>query len=1008
MLEKSAKPKKKSLFKKLLIAIGFLFIVIILLAISIPYFFSDDIKAYINKEISDNIDAKVDYDNIELSLLKSFPNLNTSISDIKIQGINNFSDKELFKADEINLELDIMSLFSDKIQIVDFTVVKPLINVIVLPDGKANYDIVKDTKGKTENEDFSMKNLNLKHYSILDANIKYIDLQSKKGIKIRGLNHKGSGDFKDIKFKLITSTKIDSLSFKSDGITLLKNANLDWDINFDVDLEKMLFDIKENILKLNELKLISQGKFILNDDFIDFDFKLSAPGNSFKEIYSIIPLAYTKDFKDIKTSGTYSFIGDIKGKLFYEKEIYPDFNFKINLNNGYVKSPEMPLPIEKINSDILIKKVGKSLNNTIIDINPMEFFIEGEKMSMIVNIKNLLTNPLSKGIFKGSLNLGILSKAFPVEDLKQLSGYINTDLRFNFNQSMTTKELDGYASIKNIKAQYSDFPDVLVSNANTKFSNQLIKVNDLTMKLGDSDLSSDVSIQNPLNYFSKNKIVGIEFNGKSKFFNADEWMQESSDDKASEKIESDDGEFNALLKNRIALGFKYSVEALKYDDFDLKNLNVSVNYQNNTLEINKQDFDFSGSKFNIHGRLDNIISWVLENKELKGIIDVKSSFFDMDKFMGDDSNTNKEGEKSEEDSFVIPDKMNLLINANIDQIKYDNKDLRNLKGRFAIENQTMVFKDLVANGMGGTMNMKGSFSTPPNEPANFDINYKISNMKYEEMYKSVLTYKIFSPVSKFISGIFNANFSFKGKMQDGFTPDLKSINASGLIHTLNAYIKNYPPLNSLASKLQVKSLKNFEIKDSKNRFDIVDGTVRVNPFDVSYDDMKFNISGTNKFDKTIDYIIHAKIPKSKIDKLPGAKNLDKGLGFISSKAKDVGVDFEIGNVINLDFSVVGQYDKPELRIKFVGTSKGNIKNNLKEETSKIVDKAKEDAKKEAEKAKKEAEDKAKEIINDTKKKAKKKIDETKNDVKKKIDKKIEETKNKAKKKLKDKLKDFWK
>jgi hypothetical protein len=262
-------------------------------------------------------------------------------------------------------------------------------------------------------------------------------------------------------------------------------------------------------------------------------------------------------------------------------------------------------------------------------------------------------------------------------------------------------------------------------------------------------------------------------------------------------------------------------------------------------------------------------------------------------------------------------------------------------------------------------------------------------------------------VAKFITGIFNANFSFKGNMKSGFIPDFSSINASGIIHTLNAYVKNYPALNSLASKLQVKSLKTIKIEDSKNRFDIVNGTVKVNPFDVKYDDMIFNISGVNKLDKTIDYLIHAKIPRSKIGKIPGGKSVQKGLDFISSEAKSKGINFKIGSDINLDFSIIGQYDNPKIKVNFVRTDKGDAKDNVQEKVDDVVNKAK--AKAENEKAKKEAD----KLIDSGKKKAEKKLEDAKKKLKKRVEKDIKNVidstaKKNVKDKVKDVLKDLWK
>ncbi len=992
-------PKKKSLIKKIFIGIGIFILLLFVAALALPYFFKDDIKDFVNKEINENVEAKVDFEDIELSLLKSFPNLNTSIKDINIKGIGEFENDSFFYAKEVNLEMDILSIFSDKIKITDFSVVSPVVNIIVLPDGKANYDIIKKDSGSSNEEKSKIKDIGLESYSIVNAKIRYRDLQSGKTVEIENLNHRGKGDFKDVVFDLDTKTEIDGFSFKSGNMHYLKNAKIKWDIDFDTDLNKMLFKIKENTLKLNDLKLISRGQFHIDDEYADIDLNIKAPGNNFKEIFSIIPNAFTKDYNSVDAKGDFSFKGNIKGKYFFDKEIYPDFNLDINAKNGYIKYPDMPLPIQDINANISIKKTGESLNNTLISISPMTFRAGKEKMEIAMEIKNILDDPMSKGKFKGVLNLGALSKAFPVEDISDLDGKITTDLVFEFNKSLSYQKLNGKADVDNLSMTYAEFPLIKINDAKLDFTNHKIDINNLIMMAGKSDVNGKITIQEPLNYFSKNKSISINLSGESQVFDANEWI---SDDNTNQNDNSKEDESTFIfLKDRLNAIFDYKIGKLKYDDYDIRDMKLNGEYSHNTLRINNQNLILSDSKLNIKGRLDNVLSWVLQDKTLNGTLSINSPYFDMDKFMGEDTSNQQ---NSSEENFTVPDKMDLTINTDVSQVDYTGKNLKNLQGKLSVKNQAISFDNFKAQGMGGTMIVDGIFSTPPDKKPEFDIRYRMSKMRYEEMYKSVVSFKTLAPLSEFIRGVFNADFSFKGKLSDGFLPDFSSITAKGLIHTINAYIKNYPGLNNLASKLRINSLDNMEIKDTKNSFEIVDGTVKINPFDYEYDDMKFNIAGSSKLDKTIDYIIHAKIPKSKIGKLPGGNNLNKGIDFITSQAKSKGIDLEVGTILNLDITLTGKYNKPKIGIKFVGTSGKSGKEVVKNK----IDETKKEIKKEVNDKKKELEKKANEVIDSTKNKIKKKAKDKEKELKEKAKKELEKQKKKVKNKVKDALKDLWK
>lgn len=1013
MIDNSIKPKKKSIVKKLLIGLGLFFITIIILVILLPYFFKDDIIAFVKNELNNAVETKIDFKDIDVSLIKHFPNFNANIAEFSVLGKG--GNKNLINADEISLDMDILSVISSSkpIEIIDFSIIRPKINILIDENGNSNYNIIKETSSNNSSgETFQLRDLKLEKYNISEAEIIFEDLKSNKNLHINNLNHTGSGNFNDIIFKLKTTTTIDKVNLVIDGIPYLKNTKLDWNINFDADINKMLFIIKENTINLNELKLTTKGQLAISDEFIDMDISLNAPGNNFKEIFSMVPNAYTKDYQNVKAKGDFKMEGKIKGKYYFDKDFYPDFNFKLLTKNGYIKYPDLSLPINNINCDIQIKKEGSSLNNTIVNINPLNFSIEKEQMSMTTNLKNILSDPLSSGKFRGTLDLDALSKAFPLDDILLIKGKLKTNLSYKFNQSLTTKELTGIANANNINIKYSTFPSVKINTANANFTTDKIDINNLVMNIGNSDIAGNISINDPLNYFTKDQTISVGIDGKSNLFDINEWISnESNNQKSSNtnnEISKNDPTTLNFIKNRLSINYNYSISQLIYDDYDIKNMIINGKYNNNNLNINNQSFYFSGSKLNINGNLKKIVSWLMEEKTLVGYLNLTSTHFDMDKYMSDEGDQTKNKSETTSTPFELPDKMDIIVNTNISNLNYTGKVLSKLNGKLHLKDKTLNFNNFRANGMGGSMKFDGIISTPINKKPIFDINYSLEKMKYEELYKSVITLKSLAPISKFVKGVLNANFSFKGTMSKDFTPELSSINATGLIHTLNAYINDYPGLNDLASKLQVQSLKKIKIEDSKNTFEIIDGALEVKPFDVKYDNMKFNISGTNKLDKTIDYIVHANIPRDKIGKIPGGKSLNKGLDFIIQKAQSKGLDVKVGEILNMDFLVSGAFNKPKIKINFLGTQSAD---GTTSDNTKVVEKIKTKADKKIQTTKNKVKDKVNKTVDSSKKVVKKKVDETTSKLKNKAEEQLENiidstTKSKAEKGLKDALKNL--
>lgn len=976
--------KKKQVWKKVLKWFAVIFLFIFILLFTLPFFFKGKINELIKKELSKQIIAKVDYKDVNISLLRSFPDLNASIQDLVISGVGDFEGKKLLSIKEFSIDIDIMSLLSkDKIyKIHEFSLKQPEINVLINPDGKANYDIFKEDK--TDDKSESEFKLDLEEYSIENGRINYNDLQTLNTINIVGLNHRGSGNFSSKVFLLKTKTLIDSVSYASAGISMLKNAKIDCDLNLNSDLGKMTFEIMENKLKINDLVLQSKGKMKMDENMVEVNLSLIAPGNYFKEIFSLVPNAYTKDYKDVEAKGHFKFDAKIDGFYKFDGTSIPDFNIDLSASEGFVKYPSLKIPVESINANINVFKQSGNLENMNVNINPLTFSIGGEKFMLKSIVQNLTKDPETQGEIKGTLNLDKISQAFPIQDIKQLSGRIGADIKFNVNQSFTKKSLSGTSDFQNVIIKYSDLPLIKLATASALFNNDKISIRNVNLQAGKSDFAGNFSISDPFNYTRNVGKITLDLNTSSKFIDADEWM---GSDNSKPQNNSDENNLSIinLLNNKMILKYNVSAGVLKFEDYDLKNILATGSLNNNVLTLNNTELLFSGSKLSVNGRLNQIISWALEDKILDGSLNVSSPFFDFDKFMG----AGEAQATTTEEDFTLPDKMNLQIIPNIARISYTGKDISDLRGNMMLSAQKLSFDNVSVKGFGGELGAVGYFDAKTGKTPEYNVNLNLKKMKYEQLYNQVTSFSALLPVVKFINGVFNADLNVKGSMKSDLTPVLESINALGILETVNGVMQSFPGMNEAAGKLNLPSLNNVKLDNIKGRFEITNGLVKVNPFDVKFDDIIFNISGLNRLDKTIDYIIHTKIPRSKLDKVSVGKSVNSGLVFLTDQAKSKGLDINLGEFINADILVSGPVLKPKVKIEYKGSEGNSVKKAVEQKADAVIQDTKKKVENEFDTRKKEAEKKAQEIIDSTKRAAENKAKEVADDLKKKAQKELE-------------------
>src|SRR5882672_10117965 len=132
------------ILKKILIGLAGVVVLLIASAIILPILFKDKIKAKVDKELAKTINADVIFDvnNFSLSVLRHFPNITVEIKELGVFNRAPFEGVHLFVVDQLDVEVNLKDvLFGNKLRLKGITLLRPQININVLKNGQANYNI---------------------------------------------------------------------------------------------------------------------------------------------------------------------------------------------------------------------------------------------------------------------------------------------------------------------------------------------------------------------------------------------------------------------------------------------------------------------------------------------------------------------------------------------------------------------------------------------------------------------------------------------------------------------------------------------------------------------------------------------------------------------------------------------------------------------------------------------------------------------------------------------------
>ena len=145
--------------KKFLKYTGIVFLSLIILAFSVPFLFKGRIVKLVKAEVNKNLEAKVEFKNVSLSLFRHFPQLSIGLEDISVAGIREFETDTLLSAERIDASVDLWSVISgSEMKIYGVYLQSPRIHALVNENGKANWEITKeDTAVSTGSESAALK-----------------------------------------------------------------------------------------------------------------------------------------------------------------------------------------------------------------------------------------------------------------------------------------------------------------------------------------------------------------------------------------------------------------------------------------------------------------------------------------------------------------------------------------------------------------------------------------------------------------------------------------------------------------------------------------------------------------------------------------------------------------------------------------------------------------------------------------------------------------------------------
>lgn len=753
--------------KKGLKITGIVIAVILILLLVLPLAFKGKIETLVKTEGNKMLNGQFDFRSLNISLLRHFPQASLTLEDFWLKGEGDFATDTLVKAGELTATVNLFSLMGSNYEISRIYVEDTYLHAIVLEDGRANWDVMKtDSTATVEEttEESSPFAISLKKVKFDNVNLVYDDRQGKMYAELHDLQLTCSGDFASEHSAVELEAETDGVTFQMNGVSFLSNAEIATRMNVDADFANGKYTLKDNMFRLNAIETNLDGWLAMKGEAMDMDLKLNTNSVGFKELLSLIPAIYAKDFEKLKTDGSATLSAYAKGTL--QGDTVPQFKADLTVENAMFRYPELPAGVDKINIKASVENPGGNVDGTVVTVAPLEFNLAGNPFSLTAEVRAPISDPDFRFEANGKIDLGMIKQVYPLEDM-QLNGVLQANMKAASKLSYIEKEqydkveASGTIGLSGMDLKMKDMPDVNIQRSLFTFTPQYLQLSETTVNIGQNDITAD-------------------------------------------------------------------------------------------------------SKF------ENYMGYVLKGRTLKGTLNIRSNYMNLNDFMSADTTAVAEtaaasdstAAASEGSLLIIPKNIDFQMQTALNKVLFNKIEFSDVKGKLIVKNGEVNMQNLSLNTMGGNVVINGGYSTADVKKPAFDAGLKMTNLSFAQTYKELDMVRGMAPIFENLKGNFSGSMNIKTDLDQTMSPLLETAQGNGSLSTKDLVLSGVPAIDKIADAVNKPELKELKVKDLNLDFTIKDGRVETKPFDIKMGDYNLNLSGTTGLDQTIDYSGKVKLPSS--------------------------------------------------------------------------------------------------------------------------------------------------
>lgn len=593
--------------------------VVLVVAIVTPLLLRGKIGDIVKREANAMLAARLDFEKLDISLLRNFPNASLNLKGLTLVGTDRFEGDTIVAARRITVVVNLMSLVGDEgFEVRKIVLASPAVHAHKLADGAVNWDVMKpsgeaDTTAAEESAPSSFR-LSVRDFRLTDAVIRYEDDSTGMELRTAPLSLRLSGDMSAESTQLDLDLLAGGVDFTQGGVPLLHDAELALDAEIDADLAEGRFTFSRNTLRLNAIEMRLDGWVQQVGDALAMDVSAGCSEVRFKDLLSLIPAFYKHEFRSLAASGELSMELWARGQMHGAQ--LPAFELKTEVHNGSFQYSSLPKAVTDINIAAKVSNAGGELDKTEVEISEFGLKMAGNSLSATGYATNLMSDPTFRATLSGRVDLGAIREVYPLEKGIDLAGRIAASMKLAGRMSDVESgryeriSASGSLVVEQLGLHVQQLPEVFIRRAAATISPQAMTLGEFGVTVGGSDLSATGQLTGYLGYLMRGEQLAGRLYVKSDMLDLNEIRAAVPADAEAESAEAEKPAEEAaaapaqaiVVPKNLNLSLNAELKKVLFEKMVITDIAGEMSVAGGTLSLDRLGLQLFGGKASASGR----------------------------------------------------------------------------------------------------------------------------------------------------------------------------------------------------------------------------------------------------------------------------------------------------------------------------------------------------------------------------------------------------------------------